>query len=341
MLVVDDSAFMRAAVARVLAADARFEVVGQARDGAEALELVPTLRPELVTMDFNMPGMNGAEVTAAIMAQCPVPIVMLSAHTREGAHETVQALAAGAVDFVTKPAGEVSASLADVRAELCDKLAAAARARPGALRAPAPAAPVATPKPRLEPLPAGLRVVCVAASTGGPAALAELLPRLALPAEVALLVVQHLPAGFTAPLAARLAERTSFPVREALEGEALVGGVALLAPGGRHLVVGRDGRLGLSDEPPLHGVKPAADVTLRSLAAAFGPRVLSVVLTGMGKDGALGSAAVKAAGGRVLAQDRASSTVWGMPRAVTELGVADAVEPLSGLPGAIGRVIRA
>ncbi len=337
VLVVDDSAFMRSAVSRLLTADVRFEVVGQARDGAEAVRLARELHPHVITMDFNMPGMNGAEATRAILAERPIPIVMLSAHTTAGARETVQALSAGAVDFVTKPDGEVSAHLGPVRDELMRKLVTAA----GANLAPSPqpsrprAAELDQVPRSVRALAPGLRVVVVASSTGGPAALSRLLPRLQLSREAVLIVVQHMPAGFTAALAEQLAERVPWPVREAQGGELLEPGNVFVAPGDRHLKLERSGRL-LTDEGPLvHGVRPAADVTFKSAAQVHGSRVVGVVLTGMGKDGALGLAAIKAAGGRTIAQDRATSTVYGMPRAAVELGVVDEVAPLDG----IGRLI--
>lgn len=342
VLVVDDSAFMRGAVARLLGGDGRFEVVGQARDGAEAVRLARELRPQIITMDFNMPGLNGADATRAILAERPVPIVMLSAHTTVGARETVQALSAGAVDFVTKPDGEVSANLGAVREALVAKLLAAAGANLAAKPPPSrPWAADGDAVPRsVRPVAPGLRVVVVASSTGGPAALARVVPTLAVGRNVALLIVQHMPAGFTSALAEQLAERAPFSVREARDGELIDEGVALVAPGDRHLAIERSGRLTLSDSAPVHGVRPAADVTLKAAAQAYGSRVVGVVLTGMGKDGALGLAAVKASGGRTVAQDRGSSVVYGMPRAAAELGVVDEVAPLDRIGAIVNGLLR-
>ena len=347
VLVVDDSTFMRGAVARLLNADPHFEVCGQAKDGLEAVKLASELEPDVITMDFNMPGLNGAEATRRILARRPVPIVMLSAHTKAGAAETVDALAAGAVDFVEKPDGEVSANLTDVRDDLVRKLLTAAGAKvlgtaPAATGTAADEEPPVSRRPlrsAARNMPPGLRVVVIASSTGGPAALVRVLPTLRLADNAALLVVQHMPAGFTAALADQLSERAGYRVREAEEGDALEPGLALVAPGGKHLVVERSGRVSLSNEPAVHGVKPAADVTLKSAAQAYGARTVGVVLTGMGRDGALGLAAVKAAGGRTLAQDRGSSTVYGMPRAAVEMGVVDEVVTLDHVGSVVSKLV--
>ncbi len=334
---------MRGAIARLLGGDARFEVVGQAKDGEEAVELASELKPDVITMDFNMPGMNGAETTRAILDARATPIVMLSAHTREGATATVQALAAGAVDFVEKPDGEVSANLAKIREALTTRLLSAAGANvQTVVSAPAPEGATSSrrmARAALRPMPAGLRVVVVAASTGGPAALVRLLRTLALGDNAALLIVQHMSAGFTEALADQLSESAAFRVREASAGLELTPGVALVAPGGSHLLIERSGRIALSDAPPVHGVKPAADITLKSAAAAFGARSVGVVLTGMGRDGALGLAAVKAAGGRTIAQDRGTSTVFGMPKAAVEMGVVDEVLALDRIGRAVSDLV--
>jgi two-component system chemotaxis response regulator CheB len=358
VLVVDDSSFMRGVIARTVASDPRFEVVGQAGDGAQALSLVKELSPDVVSMDFNMPGVNGAEATRRILAEKPVPIVMLSAHTKEGASATVEALAAGAVDFVAKPDGEVSAHLGDVKADLLSKLVSASGVN--LRRSPAPASAVATDasppssgpvsqgarSPRA--LPSGHRLIVIASSTGGPAALMKLLPALALArAELStsLVIVQHLPAGFTRPLAEQLAEQSGYPVcevdRENPASLALEPGRAYVAAGGSHLLVDRGGRLRLTDSAPVHGVRPAADVTLASAAQHFGARCLGIVLTGMGKDGARGLASVKAAGGATIAQDKATSTVYGMPKAALELGVVDTVAPLERIAPVVNRLLGA
>jgi len=344
VLIVDDSLFMRAAVRRLLERDGRFTVVGEAKSGREAVDKVVALRPHVCTMDFNMPELDGAGAVREIMRRCPTPVVMLSAHTREGARETFEALAAGAVDFVRKPSGEVSAELAAIGPLLADKVTAAAEARPQAID-PAPIAPTpAVSAMRItinRPLVSGgaplaaSRVAVVAISTGGPAALGRLLPAFPRETSVALVVVQHLPAGFTTALADRLDATSSIRVREAQEGDSVEPGVALIAPGDLHLDLdATTGRVRLQAGPELHGVRPAADITMRA-AAAFGRRAVGVVMTGMGRDGAEGARAIKAAGGVTLAQDQATSVIWGMPRTAVEAGVIDRVLPLERLADAI------
>lgn len=344
---------MRQVVTRALESDPRFEVVGTAASGAEALEQCRKLRPDVVTMDFNMPGMNGAEATRALMKERAVPVVMLSAHTAQGAQETLQALDAGAIDFVTKPSGEVSAHLGDAKAELIDKLLAAAGANVAVL-APAARVPTARLEPeaarssplasngplssrRFTPSAQQHHLVIIASSTGGPQALLRVVPQLKLASRAALLIVQHMPDGFTAALAEQLTAAARFPLREAQTGDLLSPGTALVAPGGQHLVLDRAGRVQLRADPPVHGVRPAADPTLVSAAQCFGPRAIGVVLTGMGRDGAKGLAAVKASGGATLAQDKASSLVYGMPKAAVELGVVDTVSPLDRIAAVINR----
>ncbi|HSK05531.1 MAG TPA: chemotaxis response regulator protein-glutamate methylesterase [Kofleriaceae bacterium] len=334
VLVVDDSLFMRSAIAKTLAAGP-FEVVGQARSGKEALEQVGKLQPDVITMDFNMPGMNGAETVRALMQQRPTPVVMFSAHTRQGAKETFDALAAGAVDFVTKPAGEVSVDLSRVSEELTRKLLAAASARP---RAAAPPAPPPRPSGAIAlsraTLPGGLpRLCCIAISTGGPAALGELIPALPPDLRLAIVVVQHMPAGFTGPLAERLGAASRVAVREAQAGDRPLAGAVLIAPGDRHLEFDDRGMVVLTDGAPVHGCRPAADVTMLSAVKVYGRRTLAVVMTGMGKDGAAGALAIKRAEGKTCAQDQQSSVIFGMPKAAIDAGAIDEVVPLADLAG--------
>ncbi|MEO7032305.1 MAG: chemotaxis-specific protein-glutamate methyltransferase CheB [Polyangiaceae bacterium] len=337
VLLVDDSAFMRGAVARLLTSDGRFEVVGQAGDGTEGVKLALELNPDVISMDYNMPGLNGAAATRAILTERAIPIVMLSAHTREGEAATVEALTAGAVDYVTKPEGEVSVNLTFIKDELIRKLLSAAGVNLAFRLAGPPSTAGSRPSSPRKVAPAGLKLVVIACSTGGPAALAEVIPALRLEDRAALLIVQHMAAGYTRALAAQLAEKARFPVKEAETGIDLKAGAAWVAAGDQHLFVDSRNRLALSEAPLVNGVRPAADVTLASVAGQFGARSLGVILTGMGKDGARGLAQLKAAGGVTLAQDRGSSTVYGMPKAAVELGVVDTVAPLARMAALINR----
>ncbi len=327
VLVVDDSLFMRAAIKKTLVASGRFEVVGEARDGQDAVAKVLALTPDVVTMDYNMPKMNGAAAIREIMKQRPTPVIMFSAHTRQGARETFEALAAGAVDFCTKPSGEVSADLSSIAEELTTKVSMAAESRPRAM------APVVAQKPtgplRMATLPpTGPRVVFIAISTGGPAALSRLIPSLPANTRFATVVVQHMPPQFTAALAERLDSLSAVKVREAKDGDMPRPGLVLIAPGGRHLAVDEKGALRLTDEAPVNGCRPAADVTMQAAARAYGRRAIGVVMTGMGKDGAKGLVAIKNADGKTLAQDQETSVIFGMPKAAIDAGVVDEVVPL-------------
>jgi len=285
-------------------------------------------------MDFNMPGMNGADTVRAIMAARPTPVVMFSAHTKQGAKETFDALAAGAVDFVTKPAGEVSVDLSKIADELTRKLIAASVAKPRAavaVIAPRTSGQVAIPR---STLPGGLPRLCVVAvSTGGPAALSEVIPALPADLRLAVVVVQHMPAGFTAALAERLNAASRVSVREAQAGDRPLAGGVLIAPGDRHLEFDERGMVVLTDGPQVNGCRPAADVTMLSAAKVYGRRTLAVVMTGMGKDGAAGALAIKKVEGKTCAQDQLTSVIYGMPKAAVEAGAIDEVLPLADIAG--------
>ena len=286
ILVVDDSLFMRAAIKKLLDDRPEFRVVAVAKDGKDAVEKVLELKPDVVTMDFNMPRMNGVEAVRAIMEQQPTPVLMFSAHTRQGARETFDALHAGAIDFVTKPAGEVSSQLDGIADELCSKLIAASRSRMP--RATATAAPIAKRAPSLriaraitEPslrrsqtmsaVSSNPKVIFIAISTGGPVALSRVIPQLPASLRAGVVIVQHMPATFTGALADRLNTESQLLVREAIDGDIPCPGLVLIAPGGKHLKVDSKGMLRLADGPPMHGCKPAADITMRGAAAAYGP----------------------------------------------------------------------
>jgi two-component system, chemotaxis family, protein-glutamate methylesterase/glutaminase len=315
VLVVEDSALLGSVVRDLIDGFGGFEVVAVARDGAEALHLVHTLDPDLVTMDIEMPGLDGLHALGYIMSECPRPVVMLSGATVRGnVDQTIRAFELGAVEFVRKPEHLTSDGWAQVAPRLRDALRAAVGANVGLPLLARPVLQGQRRRPR-KLFPAE-RVVVIAASTGGPRALAELIPGLSASCEAGIVVAQHMPPGFTAGLARRLDQLSALPVREAQSGEPLLAGHVYIAPGGWHLEMtaeGQGARLHLSDDAPVHGVRPAADPLFASAARAFGARAIGVVLTGMGRDGSEGLRALLAAGGCGLVQDRLSSAVYGMP----------------------------
>ncbi len=338
VLIVDDSLFMRAAIKKIVESDPRLEVAGMAKDGAEAVDLVGAVQPDVITMDFNMPRMDGAAAVRAIMQKRPTPVVMLSAHTKEGARETFEALAAGAVDFLTKPSGEVSADFHRIGPALIDRILSAAAAVPRTFAAPVAVDKRATSGRFATWPPTGPRVVLIGVSTGGPSALSRLIP--ALPGHIpfALIVVQHMPAQFTATLAERLNAMSEIDVREARDGDRPRQGMALVAPGDKQLEVADGGVLRVTDGPEVNGCRPSVDVTMKGAARVFGRRAIGLIMTGMGRDGAEGLQAIHAAGGRTFAQDKDTCVIYGMPRAAVELGCVDEIVPLDEIPERLQRV---
>jgi two-component system chemotaxis response regulator CheB len=339
-VVVDDSRFMRTLI-RTLLEGADVDVVGEASNGREAISVVRALRPDVVTMDIEMPEMNGLDAVEGIMNECPTPVLVLSAHAEADAEVTFDALDRGAVDFVTKPGGEVTSEMPRVKRELVEKVQSAAAvdlsvtqrvSRPprtsaatGTNSSPAGAAPVS------KSLPTEGSTLVVGASTGGPNVVERLLAALPRAAGLRVIVVQHMPEGFTRRFAERLDERCDYDVREATDGERLTAGQIRVAPGGSHLLVTDDraGRLllTLSDDEPLHGVKPAIDLTMATAAEAVETPLAGVLLTGMGRDGVEGMAQISRAGGHTVAQDEATSAIFGMPKRAIEAGCVDVVAP--------------
>lgn len=344
VLVVDDSAFMRRVVTDVIDQSGEFRVVGTARNGYDALRQIHALAPDIVTLDVEMPELDGLQTLGYIMSETPRPVVMLSAaETTQGRDVTLRALELGAVDFVHKPSGPISLDLAVVSGHLVGALRAARQVNLGGVRmlarpevrhdAPPAAAPAPVPTPA-----AAHRVVVLATSTGGPRALAEVVPALPADLDAAVLVVQHMPAGFTRSLAQRLDAASPLAVREAADGDPVVAGRVYLAPGGRHMRVDvADGapRIALDDSPPVWGVRPAADILFRSVARHWAGACGGVVLTGMGRDGAEGLRLIHGAGGWRVVQDRATSAVFGMPAAALQAAGADAVVPLGAVASTI------
>jgi two-component system, chemotaxis family, protein-glutamate methylesterase/glutaminase len=336
VVVADDSRLMRRMLSDALDRQG-FDVVATAADGDEALAACRDHRPDAMTLDLHMPGMDGIGVLRALREGKaePVPVVVVSAFSPAHGARAVDALAEGAFELVAKPAfGE---PLETFTSELGRKVGEAAHS--GRVRRPAPKPIARRPEhPRVRRTAvAGKKLVVIACSTGGPKALGELIPRLPSPLGAGTLIVQHMPPGFTASLATRLDASSPLNVREAAGGEPFEPGVALLAPGGAHLRVGIDRHARLSDDAPVGGLRPRADFTIEDAAKLYGPRMVLVVLTGMGRDGLEGAKAVRAAGGRILCEAESTCTVYGMPRAVAEAGLADEVLPLEELAGAIAR----
>jgi two-component system chemotaxis response regulator CheB len=364
VLIAEDSSFMRRVLKLLLTSDPQIDIVGEARDGVETLLLSDALNPDVITMDINMPRKSGLEATEQIMATRPRPIVIVSSEAREGAEPTLRALELGAIDFVAKPAGGVDLDMESVRDELLRKVKLAAKVRVvrNAARRPpmtmaasasAPAeARVETGVPRahtdIAPVPGdGLRamplsamaqrfpLVVLAASTGGPAALMSVLPRLPGTFPGTVLLIQHMPASFTAQFSRQLGKTCALPVKEAEAGELMRVGTVYVCPGANHLRVSPSGRLLLDDGPRINGHRPSADLTLESVADYAGPMGIAVVLTGMGNDGAKGIQALKAAGGHVIAQDESTSVIFGMPSEAIRTGAVDEVQPLDAICNAI------
>jgi two-component system chemotaxis response regulator CheB len=332
IVVADDSRLMRRMLADALGRQG-FDVVATAADGDEALAACNAHRPDALTLDLAMPGMDGIGVLRALRAgkAAPVPVVVVSAFSPAHGARAVDALAEGAFDLVPKPAfGE---DLGVFTAELGKKVHEAAHS--GRVRRPV--ARITPRRPSHRPVAIGRRLVVIACSTGGPKALGELIPQLPSPLGAGVVIVQHMPAGFTASLATRLDAASPLTVTEAAGGESLAPGSALVAPGGSHLRLDAARHARLSDEDPVGGLKPRADFTIADAAKVYGSRMVLVVLTGMGRDGLEGAKAVKAAGGRVLVEAESTCTVYGMPRAVAEAGLADEILPLDELAEAIVR----
>ena len=344
-VVVDDSHFMRTMLSDMLE-NGGVRVVDTAADGAEAVESVLDHEPDVVTMDLQMPKVDGLEAVERIMDERPTPILMLSAHTADGADVTFEALEKGAVDVFTKPGGEVSTRMSSKEDQLVRKVKAVAGADVHRGRA----ARSARNRSRSAPSPTtggdyeeGATVL-IASSTGRPTVVERVVAGLPRDADFRIIVVQHMPDAFTGRFADRLDGASEYDVREADDGDRIGGGEALVAPGGKHLVVAGAGggrlRVKLTDDPPEHGVRPAADVTMRSAAETVDGPLVGVVLTGMGADGADGAQAIGAAGGHVIAQDEASSAVFGMPKRAIERGCVDDVLAGDDVPDGILDAIR-
>ncbi len=350
VLVVDDSALMRKMIPQMLSGDEAIDVVGTAMDGSFCLKKIEELKPNVVTLDLEMPGMNGIDTLKEIMRRQPVPVIVFSSHSIEGASVTLKALGLGAFDFVTKPK-DASAHMAETARELIAKVKAAAECK---LKPRMSSGIAAKPEKAKAAAGSPTRVVSIGVSTGGPQALEFVLSQLPADFPGAIVVVQHMPDGFTDMFARRLDEVCPLRVKEAQSGDLLQPGRVLICPGSRHMKVKRL-PLGdiavLSDEPRVNGHRPSVDVLLKSVAEEFHANAVGVIMTGMGDDGAEGLGAIKKAGGMTIAQNEESCVVYGMPKAAIERGYALRVvgldtmgatlQAVCGRNGADGRAMRA
>jgi two-component system, chemotaxis family, protein-glutamate methylesterase/glutaminase len=349
VMIVDDSAFMCRVLQSIISADAQLEVVGTARDGREAVTMAEELKPDVITMDINMPHMDGLQATEVIMSTKPRPILIVSSESREGADPTLKALELGAIDFVTKPSAGIDLDMNSVREELCRKLKVAAKVRvvrnatrsipafqavaanaagsnqKAAFTATAPAETFSSVTPVGSRNGGRFPVVVIAASTGGPQTLIKLVPRFPANFPAAVLLIQHMPGAFTSKFSQQLAEIAALKVKEAEQGELMRAGTMYVCPGSHHLRVSPTGRITLDDGPRVAGYRPCADLTMETVASFAGPMGTGVVLTGMGTDGSRGVRSIKTGGGHVVAQNEATSVIFGMPAEAIRTGHVDQV----------------
>ena len=345
VVVVDDSGFFRRRIVEILEADARIEVVGTAGDGKEAIEQVARLKPDVVTMDIEMPVMDGITAVRHIMSAQPLPILMFSSLTHDGAQATLDALEAGAVDFLPKRFEDIAKDREEAKLLLRRRIHAVARQRraPSPAAAPSGRANVASSAPAPAPVikRGQFNMVAIASSTGGPVALAQVLTKLPADYRFPVVVVQHMPASFTPAFAARLDQQCAIKVKEAEDGDLVKPGQVLIAPGGRQLNIRQAGgevRVKISDGDAALHYKPCADITFSSVASVYGGKTLALVLTGMGSDGREGARELKKQGATIWSQDEASSVIYGMPMAVAEAGLSDQVLSLRDIGASLVQV---
>lgn len=354
VLVVDDSAFMRKVLTGLISSDPQLQVCGEARDGRDAIAQVEALKPDVISMDINMPHMDGLQATEVIMSSNPHPILIVSSESREGADVTLKALQLGAIDFVSKPSSGIDLDMSSIQEELCRKLRMAAKVRVVRTAARSnghqkPAAETSTAA-KLQANRANggssgdsggnrgagkFPIVVIASSTGGPATLMKLIPEFPADFPGAVIVVQHMPGNFTAQFSKQLADVSAIKVKEAEAGEIVVPGQVYVCPGSHHLRVSATGRIVLDDGPRITGYRPCADLTLESVVAYCGPYAVAVILTGMGNDGSKGVQLVKTAGGNVIAQDESTAVIFGMPQEAIKTGAVDQVLPIDSIYAAV------
>ena len=361
VLIVDDSAFMRKVLQTIVASDPQLEVCGEARDGRDAVTQTEVLQPDVISMDINMPHMDGLQATEVIMSSNPHPILIVSSESREGAEVTLKALQLGAIDFVAKPTGGVDLDMSSVREEICRKLKMAAKVR--VVRTATRSRlqqDVATASPRTEPVappvpatngrsaaapPAPSKgtgkfpIVVMAASTGGPATLMKFIPTFPKDFPGAVILVQHMPGNYTDQFGKQLSEVAQIRVKEAEAGEIIVPGLLYVCPGSHHMRVSPTGRVSLDDGPRIGGYRPCADLTMESAADYAGPMAIGVILTGMGNDGVKGVQAIRGVGGHTIAQDESTAVIFGMPQEAIKSGAIDQILPIDAIYPAIEKRI--
>jgi|Deesub1362A_J573_1020465.scaffolds.fasta_scaffold00459_24 two-component system chemotaxis response regulator CheB len=341
VLVVDDSALMRSAISDLIDSQPDMEVVATAKNGLEALKLVEKHDPDVVTLDINMPVMDGLKTLKKMMGENPKPVIMLSALTKEGAKETIEALKFGAVDFVPKPGGTISPDLSEVREEIIEKIRTVSSISPSFIRLQ-----------NLKKFKLGTvhgkwgnnrdLVVLIGSSTGGPSALEQIIPRLPSDFPCPVLIVQHMPPNFTEQLASRLDSMSELRVKEADNNDRLEEGTVYIAPGGFHMKIRRSlgvSRLKIVDGVPVNAVKPSIDVTADSLVSAYHGRVVGVILTGMGSDGAYGMKRIRDSGGKAIACSEDTCVVFGMPKSAIQMNAIDSIKPLYEIPEEIVKFV--
>lgn len=340
VLVVDDSFLMRKMLADIINSDPGLEVIDKADNGRDAVNKILALKPDVVTLDVNLPLLDGLSVLAEVMRKQPTRTIMISAHTRKGADTTIKALELGALDFILKPSGEISLDIPKLKEEIISKIKMISVVEMdkflASLRSAGSSVALSHKPGRAEAIK---KLVVIGASTGGPKAILNIMQQVPRDIAAGFLIVQHMPKGFTASFAERLSWESEIRTKEAVEGDIILPGRAFVAPAGYHALVERHAerflRIRLSEEPLVNFVRPAVDVSMVSAADIFGKDVIGVVLTGMGKDGLAGARQIKEKGGVVIVQDEATSVIWGMPKMVYEAGIADKVVPLSGIAQAI------
>lgn len=342
VLIVDDSAFMRKLLSDLFSAEPDFLVLDTARNGMDAVNKVKQLKPDLITMDVEMPIMDGIKSLEVIMKETPTPVLMISSLTRDGAEATMRALELGAVDFIAKSAGVIS-NIAAISNEILMKSRGAVHAKIFKfVEKPVKAAPVTTPLVYSPPSPGDERILAIGTSTGGPRALQEIITKLPGDLPCGVVIVQHMPPGFTKSLSDRLNSLSALTVKEAEHNDVIRPGLVFIAPGDHHMKIEREGNkkiIKLNQDPPIGGHRPAVDPMMESVAKVYGKRAVGVILTGMGHDGAKGIKLIKEYQGYTIAEDQSTAVVFGMPKSAIELGVVDKVAPLPAIAAEIVKAV--